>query len=91
MSKLFKSLLVAAFVAATLPAYAEEDQSNASAVDQTANPMDQAGQGDAQYSGAGDVEQGGNAVERGDPTGMSAPGGDVTSPTPTGDGRSDNQ
>jgi hypothetical protein len=95
MHRLLPNLLAAAFVAATFSAYAaedaEEEQANAPTVDQTANPMDQTGQGDRQSSGTGDLEQGGNSVERGDPTGTSAPGGDVTSPLPTGAGRSDNQ
>ena len=86
----FLPLLAAVLAAVTFSAYAEDEQS-APAVQQTANPMDQSGQGDAQSSGTGDVEQGGNAPGRGDPTGTAAPGGVVTSPTPTGPGRSDNQ
>jgi hypothetical protein len=87
----FSFALAAIFAAGTLSAYAEEDQSYAPVVQQTANPMDQSGQGDPQSSGTGAVEQGGNAPGRGDPTGTAAPGGVVTSPTPTGPGRSDNQ
>ena len=87
----FLPALAAVFVAMTFSTYAEEKQSPPPAVEQTANPMDKSGQGDPQSSGTGNVEQGGNAPGRGDPTGTAAPGGDVTSPTPKGPGRGDNQ
>src|SRR6185436_16332557 len=83
-------------VAVTFSAFAadqatQQGQSAPPTVQQTANPMDQSGQGDSQSSGSGDVQQGGNAAGRGDPTGTAAPGGTITSPTPTGPGRADNQ
>jgi hypothetical protein len=61
-------------------------------VQQSGNPADQSGQGAAQSSGAGAVQEGSNAPGRGDPTGTTmTPGGAVTSPTPTGPGRADQQ
>jgi hypothetical protein len=80
----------------TLPAIAndkgfQQEKYSPPTVQQAANPMDQSGRGDPQSSGTGAVEQGGNAPGRGDPTGTAAPGGAVTSPTPTGPGRGDNR
>jgi hypothetical protein len=62
-------------------------------VSQSANPMDKSGQGAAQSSGTGGVQAGAPAAEgRGTPTGQPAAGGGaVTSPTPKGAGRADNQ
>jgi len=75
MPKFLSGLIAAAFVAATFSAYAaDEDQSNASGVEQAANPMDRDSQGDTQSSASEGADQ-----------------GDVTSPLPAGDGRSDNQ
>ena len=89
----FLPALAAVFVAMTFSAYAEEKQSPPPAVEQTANPMDKSGQGDPQSSGTGGVKAGGETVDqpgRADPTPSQGAGG-VTSPTPTGPGRGDNQ
>jgi hypothetical protein len=62
-------------------------------VQQSSNPMDKSGQGGAQPSGTGDVKAGGETVKqpgRADPTPSQGAGG-VTSPTPKGPGRGDNQ
>jgi hypothetical protein len=62
-------------------------------VQQSGNPMDKSGQGGAQPSGTGDVKAGGETVKqpgRADPTPSQGAGG-VTSPTPKGAGRGDNQ
>ena len=62
-------------------------------VQQSGNPMDKSGQGAPQSSGTGGVQQGAPAAQgRGSPGGAPAPGGGaVTSPTPQGPGRGDNQ
>ena len=65
----------------------------APAVGQSANPMDKSGQGAAQSSGTGGVKAGGESVNqpgRADPKATQGAGG-VTSPTPTGAGRANNQ
>lgn len=65
----------------------------APAVGQSANPMDKSGQGAKQSSGTGSVKAGGESVNqpgRADPTPSKGAGG-VTSPTPTGAGRANNQ
>jgi hypothetical protein len=62
-------------------------------VGQSANPMDKSGQGAAQSSGKGGVKAGGESVSqpgRADPTPSQGAGG-VTSPTPQGAGRANNQ
>ena len=62
-------------------------------VGQSANPMDKSGQGAAQSSGTGGVKAGGESVSqpgRADPT-PSKGAGTVSSPTPTGAGRANNQ
>jgi len=68
-------------------------KSKPAGVSQSANPMDKSGQGTAQSSGTGGVQAGAPAAEgRGTPTGQPAAGGGaVTSPTPKGAGRADNQ
>ena len=71
----------------------KKKKSKSPAVGQSANPMDKSGQGAAQSSGTGGVQAGAPAAQgRGTPTGAPAAGGGaVTSPTPKGAGRSDNQ
>jgi hypothetical protein len=70
----------------------KKKKSKAPAVEQSGNPMDQSGRGAPQSTGTGGVQQGAPAAEgRGTPTGAPAAGGAVTSPTPKGAGRSDNQ
>jgi hypothetical protein len=75
MPKFLSSLIAAAFVAATFSAYAADE-------DQSSAP---------------DLEQTGNPIDedsQGDTQSSATEGadqGDVTSPLPTGDGRSDNQ
>jgi len=96
MRRLLSALSTAVLTTVTFSTFAadqatQQGQSATPTVQQTANPMDQSGQGDPQSSGTGDVQQGGNAPGRGDPTGTAAPGGTITSPTPTGPGRADNQ
>jgi hypothetical protein len=62
-------------------------------VGQQANPMDKSGQGAAQSSGTGGVKAGGESVNqpgRADPNASKGAGG-VTSPTPQGAGRANNQ
>jgi hypothetical protein len=107
MRRLLPALLAAVFAAVTFSAYAadpatpdtqsqppkpakKKKKSKPPAVQQSA-PADQSGRGAPQSSGTGGVTAGGNAAGRGNPTGTAAPGGGVTSPTPTGAGRSDNQ
>jgi hypothetical protein len=70
---------------------AKKKKSQSPTVEQSANPADQSGQGAAQSSGVGGVQEGSNAPGRGDPGGTMTPGGEVTSPTPTGPGRADQQ
>jgi hypothetical protein len=71
----------------------KKKKAKAPAVGQSANPMDKSGQGAAQSSGKGGVQAGAPAAQgRGDPTGAPAAGGGaVTSPTPQGAGRANNQ
>jgi len=71
----------------------KKKKAKAPTVGQSANPMDKSGQGAAQSSGTGGVQAGAPAAEgRGTPTGQPAAGGGaVTSPTPNGAGRADNQ
>ena len=71
----------------------KKKKSKSPGVSQSANPMDKSGQGAAQSSGKGGVQAGGESVNqpgRGDPTPSQGAGG-VTSPTPTGPGRANNQ
>jgi hypothetical protein len=71
----------------------KKKKAKAPAVGQSANPMDKSGQGAAQSSGTGGVKAGGESVSqpgRADPTPSKGAGG-VTSPTPTGAGRANNQ
>jgi hypothetical protein len=71
--------------------HAKKKKSKPAGVSQSANPMDKSGQGAAQSSGTGGVQAGAPAAQgRGTPTGA-AGGGAVTSPTPKGPGRADNQ
>jgi hypothetical protein len=53
----------------SLEKLAKQRKSESSSVQQSGNPADQSGQGAAQPSGAGDVQQGGNASGRGDSSG----------------------
>jgi len=71
----------------------KKKKSKSPTVQQSGNPMDKSGQGAPQSTGAGGVQAGAPAAEgRGTPTGGAAAGGGaVTSPTPKGAGRSDNQ
>ena len=72
---------------------AKKKKSKPPTVQQSGNPMDKSGQGGAQPSGTGDVKAGGETVKqpgRADPTPSQGAGG-VTSPTPKGAGRGDNQ
>lgn len=107
MRRLIAALVAALFAAVTFSAYAQDasttnppakhakkkKKSKSPAVGQSANPMDKSGQGAAQSSGTGGVQAGAPAAQgRGTPTGAPAAGGGaVTSPTPKGAGRSDNQ
>jgi hypothetical protein len=72
---------------------AKKKKSKPPTVEQSGNPMDKSGQGAPQSSGTGDVKAGGETVNqpgRADPTPSQGAGG-VTSPTPQGAGRGDNQ
>jgi len=62
-------------------------------VQQSGNPIDKSGQGAPQSTGTGGVQAGAPAAQgRGTPSGAAAAGGGgVTSPTPKGPGRADNQ
>ncbi len=107
MRRFIPALVAALFAAVTFSAYAidqgtqgnppppqkhvKKKKHKSPTVQQSANPMDKSGQGAPQSSGTGAVTVGGNAPGRGDPTGTAAPGGAVTSPTPKGAGRADNQ
>jgi len=100
-------LIAALFSAVAFSAYAADDATQtappakhakkkkhkSSGVSQSANPMDKSGQGAAQSSGTGGVQAGAPAAQgRGTPSGAAAAGGGgVTSPTPKGAGRADNQ
>ena len=85
------AILIAALLStAAFAAYAADDGA-APTVQQSGNPMDESGQGAPQDTGTGAVEEGVAAEQgRGDPSGAST-GESVTSPLPTGPGRSDNQ
>ena len=105
MRRLVAILVAALFSAVTFSAYAA-DQGTQSAppakhakkkkskgVSQSAHPMDKSGQGAAQSSGTGGVKAGGESVNqpgRADPKATQGAGG-VTSPTPAGAGRANNQ
>ena len=95
MRKLLLVPLTALFAAATFSAHSADQTAQpattAPPVQQSGKTSDESGRGAPQSSGTGTVEQGGNAPGRGDPTGTTPPGGAVTSPTPTGPGRGDNQ
>ena len=73
--------------------HAKKKKHKSTGVSQSANPMDKSGQGGAQSSGTGGVQAGAPAAQgRGTPSGAAAAGGGgVTSPTPKGAGRADNQ
>jgi len=73
--------------------HAKKKKHKSSGVSQSANPMDKSGQGTAQSSGTGGVQAGAPAAQgRGTPSGATAAGGGgVSSPTPKGAGRADNQ
>jgi hypothetical protein len=73
--------------------HAKKKKSKPATVHQSANPMDKSGQGAAQSSGTGGVKAGGESVNqpgRADPKATQGAGG-VTSSTPTGAGRANNQ
>ncbi|HTT39776.1 MAG TPA: hypothetical protein VMH32_19175 [Burkholderiales bacterium] len=93
MRTLIAVLMSAMLSAPSLAAYAADEDTQPTTVQSSGNPMDQAGQGTPQYTGAGAVQEGAPAAEgRSDPSGASEPGaGPVTSPLPTGAGRGDNQ
>ena len=107
MRRFIPALVAALFAAVTFSAYAQDasqtppakqskskkKKAKSPTVGQQANPMDKSGQGAAQSSGTGGVQAGAPAAEgRGTPTGQPAAGGGaVTSPTPKGAGRADNQ
>jgi hypothetical protein len=101
VAALFSAVTYSAYAAdqstqGTQPApqkHSKKKKQKSPAVSQSANPMDKSGQGTAQSSGAGNVQAGAPAAEgRGTPTGAPAAGGGaVTSPTPKGAGRADNQ
>jgi hypothetical protein len=106
MRRLIAILVAALFSAVAFSAYAQDTSTThppakhakkkkhkSSGVSQSANPMDKSGQGAAQSSGAGGVQAGAPAAQgRGTPSGAAAAGGGaVTSPTPKGAGRADNQ
>jgi hypothetical protein len=96
---LFSAVVFSAYAADTAtpttpPAkHAKKKKHKSSGVSQSANPMDKSGQGTAQSSGTGGVQAGAPAAQgRGTPSGAAAAGGGgVTSPTPKGAGRADNQ
>jgi hypothetical protein len=71
----------------------KKKKSHPPTVQQSGNPMDKSGQGAPQSTGTGGLQQGSPAAAgRGTPTSApSAGGGAVTSPTPKGAGRADNQ
>jgi len=98
MRKLFLVLLTALFAMAMFSAYSADQSAQpattAPAVQQSANPIDESGRGaPSTTTNTGAVQVGAPAAEgRADPTGAPAAGGGaVTSPTPTGPGRGDNQ
>src|SRR5262245_15772990 len=102
MAALFSTITFAAYAAdqdtqGTQPAPQKQakkkKKSQAPTVQQSGNPMDQSGRGAPQSTGTGGVQQGAPAAQgRGDPTGAAAGGGGgVTSPTPAGPGRANNQ
>ena len=107
MRRLIAILVAALFSAVALSAYAADDATKSAppqkhakkkkakpaGVQSSANPMDKSGQGAAQSSGTGGVKAGGESVNqpgRADPKATQGAGG-VTSPTPTGAGRANNQ
>jgi len=105
MRRLIAILMVALFSAASVAVYAADQSTQpapqkqhtkkkkhkSSSVQQSANPMDKSGQGAAQSSGTGGVQAGAPAAQgRGTPSGAAA-GGGVSSPTPQGAGRANNQ
>ena len=107
MRRLVAILVAALFSAVTFSAYAadtttqnappakhaKKKKHKSTGVQSSANPMDKSGQGAAQSSGTGGVQAGAPAAQgRGTPSGAAAAGGGaVTSPTPKGAGRADNQ
>ena len=98
MAALFSAVTVAAYAAdqSTQPQtqkHAKKKKSKSPTVQQSANPMDKSGQGTAQSSGTGGVKAGGESVNqpgRADPKATQG-AGNVSSPTPTGAGRANNQ
>ena len=102
MRRLIAILVAALFSAVALSAYAADDATKSAPPQKhakkkkakpAANPMDKSGQGAAQSSGTGGVKAGGESVNqpgRADPKATQGAGG-VTSPTPTGAGRANNQ
>jgi hypothetical protein len=106
MRRLVAILVAAMFSAVAFSAYAQDTSTThppakqakkkkhkSTGVSQSANPMDKSGQGAAQSSGTGGVQAGAPAAQgRGTASGAAAAGGGgVTSPTPKGPGRADNQ
>jgi hypothetical protein len=106
MRRLIAIMVAALFSAVAFSAYAQDASTTqppakhakkkkhkSSGVSQSANPMDKSGQGAAQSSGTGGVQAGAPAAQgRGTPSGATAAGGGgVSSPTPKGAGRADNQ
>jgi len=90
MPKLNTILIVALFSSVAYAARAA-DNDPAPTVQDSYTPVGQSVQGESQNTGTGPVEEGVPAEEgRGDPSGGST-GEPVTSPTPTGQGRGDNQ
>ncbi len=70
--------------------HAKKKKHKPATVHQSANPMDKSGQGASQSTGTGAVKAGGESVNqpgRADPKATQGAGA-VTSPTPTGAGRS---
>jgi hypothetical protein len=107
MRRLVAILAAAVFSAVTFSVYAADQSTQgtqpqkpakkkkhkSTGVSQSANPMDKSGQGTAQSSGTGAVKAGGESVNqpgRADPKATQGAGG-ISSPTPTGAGRANNQ
>jgi hypothetical protein len=100
MAALFSAVTVSAYAIdqgtqgnPPAPKQTKQKKKKQQGVSQKANPMDKSGQGTAQSSGTGGVKAGGESVNqpgRADPKATQGAGG-VTSPTPTGAGRANNQ
>lgn len=99
VAALFSAVAFSAYAAddatkSTPPAkHAKKKKHKSTGVQSSANPMDKSGQGAAQSSGKGAVKAGGESVNqpgRADPKATQGAGG-ISSPTPTGAGRANNQ